>query len=168
MVPCLPTILTVATATACISALTRAITGKERDERVRCKRLTIKVAGNAQDSKTQFTAHPLPLSASEADNVLLDNGQFQQTSVIGIDCEWQPERGRSHNRVSLLQLAPAADVCFLAQLLHMDKVPEQIPYVLQDPLIIKVTYPIIPWMQNSPCCLLYYRPLQQSLSNTGG
>lgn len=84
----------------------------------------------------------LPLSCRSAEQVLsADVAGLQQARVVGLDCEWQPERQGSgssqRSRVALLQLA-TADACYLAQVLHMDGVPAQLRRLLADPLVVKV------------------------------
>lgn len=88
------------------------------------------------ETGARFTAHPLPCNVDKADAILLSSTALSHAHVVGLDCEWQPERFREHNPVALLQLAAGTE-CFLAPLLHMG-IPPQMTYVLQDPLVIKV------------------------------
>lgn len=79
----------------------------------------------------------LPLSCCEAERVLAADTTFAAAHVVGLDCEWQPEAASQHSPVSLLQLC-AGSKCYLAQLLHMDDVPSQLRYLLENPLVVKV------------------------------
>jgi len=79
----------------------------------------------------------LPLSCCEAERALAADTTFAAAHVVGLDCEWQPEAASQHSPVSLLQLC-AGSKCYLAQLLHMDDVPSQLRYLLENPLVVKV------------------------------
>lgn len=80
----------------------------------------------------------LPLASTTAEAVLAADSSLGSAHVIGLDCEWQPERSkRMHSPVSLLQLC-SGNRCYLAQLLHMDDMPSQLRYLLENPLVVKV------------------------------
>lgn len=81
----------------------------------------------------------LPLTSSDAEAVLAADAELSAAHVIGLDCEWHPERGKNeHSPVSLIQLC-AGNRCHLAQLLQMDSVPSQMRYLLENPLIVKAS-----------------------------
>jgi hypothetical protein len=84
----------------------------------------------------QFTAHLLS-DTEAAQQALLS---LSDVHVLGIDCEWQPECGKQHNPVALLQLAAGSEHgCLLLQPLQMQQLPDQLVYILQDPLVIKAS-----------------------------
>lgn len=124
--------VTAAVASTLVVAVRKIIQLRTKKGSTRC------IAVVQPEGKIHFKAVLLPLSGVIAQQCLAKSSSLQYTSVLGIDCEWQPEKGRSHSPVSLLQFAPSEDTCFLAQLLYMDSMPEQIRSVLQDPLVIKV------------------------------
>jgi hypothetical protein len=81
----------------------------------------------------------LPHSCTEAEAILGADRDLAHAHIVGLDCEWQPERQKGqHSPVALLQLC-AGTRCYLAQLLHMDDVPSQLRYILENPLVIKVS-----------------------------
>jgi hypothetical protein len=108
----------------------------------------------------------LPLSSTDAEAVLSADSSGCTVHVVGLDCEWQPDQKKrercyggqqqgqqqqlqQHSPVSLLQLcwsegtsssssSNSSSRCYLAQLLHMDGVPFQLRYMLENPLVVKV------------------------------
>lgn len=125
------------------------------------------LTGNARHSSAKQQHHKqtfevvlLPLSCSQAEAVLASDRGLTAAHVIGLDCEWVPERRaapppaaaassqeggargqrqhQQHSPVSLLQLC-AGSTCYLAQLMHMDGVPSQLRYILENPLVVKVS-----------------------------
>jgi hypothetical protein len=88
-----------------------------------------------QWEQQHFTAHLLT-DAHVAEQALLS---LPDVHVVGLDCEWQPERGKQHNRIALLQLAVGGEHgCLLLQLQQMHELPAQLVYILQDPSVVKV------------------------------
>lgn len=88
-----------------------------------------------QLKQQHFTAHLLS-DADAAEQALLS---LPDLHVVGLDCEWQPERGKQHNRIALLQLAVGGEHgCLLLQLQQLQQLPAQLVYILQDPLVVKV------------------------------
>lgn len=81
----------------------------------------------------------LPLAGSDAEAGLAADAELSAAHVIGLDCEWLPDRGKNgHSPVSLLQLC-SGNRCYLAQLLHMDGVPSPLRYLLENRLIVKAS-----------------------------
>lgn len=97
----------------------------------------IQVTARQVNSKIEVVL--LPLSCTEAEAILGEDRDLAHACVVGVDCEWQPERRKGqHSPVALLQLC-AGSRCYLAQLLHMDDVPSQLRYILENPLVFKVS-----------------------------
>jgi hypothetical protein len=93
-----------------------------------------------QTQQHQLEMVLLPLCSTDAEAVLAADSELSSARVIGLDCEWLPERGKErHSPVSLLQLCAGSSRCYLAQLLHMDGVPSQLRYLLENPLVVKVS-----------------------------
>jgi hypothetical protein len=120
-----------------VSAKTKSLTSKYV-LRVPCPRQQQpkdKEQQQQQLKQQHFTAHLLT-DADAAEQALLS---LPNLHVVGLDCEWQPEHGKQHNRIALLQLAVGGEHgCLLLQLQQMRQLPAQLVYILQDPLVIKV------------------------------
>lgn len=100
---------------------------------------TFELEVTARQANNKIEVVLLPRSCTEAEAYLGSDRDLAHAHIIGLDCEWQPERLRGHHSpVALLQLC-AGTRCYLAQLLHMDDVPSQLRYILENPLVIKVS-----------------------------
>lgn len=124
-----------------IKALTRSISRAEEECAILvdcpqpCQQQQVQQQQEHQQQQRQFTAHLLS-DTNTTEQALLS---LTDVHVIGLDCEWQPERGKQHNPIALLQLAAGGEHgCLLVQLQHMQGLPAQLLYMLQDPLVIKV------------------------------
>jgi hypothetical protein len=101
-------------------------------------KITHDISSSGLRPQTQLEIVLLPLSSRAAESVLAEDNTLTSAYVIGLDCEWQPDRRKDgRSPVSLLQLCTGTR-CFLAQLLHMDGVPSLLRYILENPLVVKV------------------------------
>jgi hypothetical protein len=101
----------------------------------------LEVTSRQVDSKIGVVL--LPLSCTAAEAILGADRDLAHACIVGLDSEWQPKRQKGqHSPVALLQLC-AGSKCYLAQLLHMDDVPSQLRYILENPLVIKVSMAMV-------------------------